>query len=381
MFSRILYAALVPRTRSSHNNCRESDCELRVQSGTGIIDLLVSLRFRSSHRSVRRALANFGIGTLAGLALALIPAGDAVAHCFVGARFLPATLVIDDPCVADELSLPTIARFSTGDDPSLRETDISGEFSKRITDTFGVSIARTWTHLGQPTGLPDVSGFQNWETTFKHQFLTDAAHEFVMSAALVVEWGGTGSPDVGAERFSTLTPMLYFGKGFGDLPESAGWLRAFALTGQVGYSIPTSSSTVTVDPDTGLLNFEFHPQFWVYGASLQFSFPYLKSNVSDLGLPDFINRLIPIVEAQFQTPAANLGDNPSITTGTINPGVIFAHDTFQVGVEAIIPINRASGTGIGVVAQLHLYLDDIFPNTIGRPLFSSTPAPTKPFGG
>jgi glutathione S-transferase len=33
---------LVPRTRSSHHNCRESECELRVQSGTRIIALLVS---------------------------------------------------------------------------------------------------------------------------------------------------------------------------------------------------------------------------------------------------------------------------------------------------------------------------------------------------
>jgi hypothetical protein len=316
----------------------------------------------------------------AAFGLALIPAGQAAAHCFVGARFLPATLTVDDPCVADELSLPTVARFNSGDDPSARETDVSFEYSKRITDTFGVSIGRTWTHLGQP-GMPDVSGFQNWETTFKHQFLTDAAHEFVMSASLVVEWGATGSPDVGAERFSTLTPTLYFGKGFGDLPDSAGWLRAFAVTGQVGYSIPTSSSTVTIDPDSGLLNFEFHPQFWVYGGSLQFSFPYLKSNVIDLGLPDFINRLIPIVEAQFRTPAANNEGNPSITTGTINPGVIWAGDYFQVGLEAIVPINRASGTGVGGIVQLHFYLDDIFPTTIGRPLFSSTPAPTKPFGG
>src|SRR5690349_3675327 len=36
------FAVLVPRTRSSHHNCRESDCELRVQSGTRIIELLVS---------------------------------------------------------------------------------------------------------------------------------------------------------------------------------------------------------------------------------------------------------------------------------------------------------------------------------------------------
>src|ERR1043166_7513872 len=314
---------------------------------------------------------------LAGVVLALAPL-PAAAHCFVGGRFFPATLAIDDPCVRDELSLPTVARFNTGDDPSARQLDISGEYSKRITDTFGVSIGRTWTHLSQPAGMPDVSGFQNWETTFKHQFLTDAAHEFVMSAGLSIEWGATGSPHVGAERLRVLTPTIWFGKGFGGLPDSAGFLRAFAVTGQVGYSIPTSSQTVTFDPDSGLLNFEFHPQFWVYGGSLQFSFPYLKSTVIDLGLPDFINRLIPIVEAQFQTPAANNEGNPSITTGTINPGVIFAADTFQVGLEAIIPINRESGRGVGAVVQLHLYLDDIFPKTIGRPLFSNATASARP---
>jgi hypothetical protein len=49
--------ALVPRTRSSHYNCRESGCELRVQSGTGIMELLVScdseVRFRASRRRWR----------------------------------------------------------------------------------------------------------------------------------------------------------------------------------------------------------------------------------------------------------------------------------------------------------------------------------------
>ena len=38
----ILTVALVARTRSSHHNCRESDCELRVQSATRIIEMLVS---------------------------------------------------------------------------------------------------------------------------------------------------------------------------------------------------------------------------------------------------------------------------------------------------------------------------------------------------
>jgi hypothetical protein len=62
--------------------------------------------------------------------------------------------------------------------------------------------------------------------------------------------------------------------------------------------------------------------------------------------------------------------------------VIWVGNYYQVGAEAIIPVNRASGTGTGVIAQLHLYLDDIFPYTIGQPLLgdgASTP-PMKPIG-
>jgi hypothetical protein len=296
----------------------------------------------------------------------------AAAHCFVGARFFPATLVTDDPCVADELSLPTVSVFHNGDDPSAKEIDISGEYSKRITDTFGISVGSTWTHLAPPGG-PNASGFQNLDTTFKFQFLTDAPHELVMATSIVVEWGNTGAAGVGAESFSTVVPTVYIGKGFGDLPDEAGWLRPFGVTAQVGYAIPTSSSTITFDPDSGLPIVDFHPQFLRYSGSLQYSMPYLKSNVVDLGLPDFINHLIPIVEAQFQTPVANNTNTGIGTTGTINPGIIYVSNYFQLGLEAIIPINRASGTTVGAVAQLHIYLDDLFPTSIGRPLFTTGP--------
>ena len=295
---------------------------------------------------------------------------DASAHCFVGARFLPATLAIDDPCVADELSLPTVSRFKNGDDPSALQTDISGEYSKRITDNFGVSIASTWNHI-KPPGMPTVSGFQNIETTFKYQFLTLAPQELVVSAGVSVEWANTGAKAVGAEPFTTITPTLYVGKGFGDLPDAMPWAKPFALTGQFGYSIPSRSTTVTVVPDGGDVDTKFNPRFLVYGGSLQYSMPYLKSSVVDLGLPDFFNRLIPIVEAQFKTPVANTLTSGTVTTGTVNPGVIWVGNYFQVGVEAIVPINRASGTGVGVMAQLHLYLDDIFPNSLGKPLLGN----------
>lgn len=314
--------------------------------------------------------------TVAALAIALTVAtgaftSPAAAHCFVGSRFFPATLSVDDPCVADELSLPTISRFGTGDIPANRQTDISGEFSKRITEDFGVSIGRTFTRLIVPGG-PNASGFQNLETTFKYQFLTLPQPEFVLSAGVSVEWGRTGNPSVGAEKFSTITPTLYFGKGFGDLPAGAGWIRAFAVTGQIGYSVPAWSRTVktSVDPDSGDISFdeERHAQFLRYGGTLQFSLPYLRANVVDLGLADAFNRLIPLVEASLSTPVANALTSGRKTTGSINPGVIFAADKFQIGAEAIIPINRASGKGIGWVAQLHFYLDDIFPTTVGRPI-------------
>jgi hypothetical protein len=100
--------------------------------------------------------------------------------------------------------------------------------------------------------------------------------------------------------------------------------------------------------------------------------PYLKSAVVDLGLPDVVNRLVPIVEAQFSTPVGNTIDSGAKTTGTINPGIIYVGDKYQVGVEAIVPVNRDSGGNIGVIGQVHLYLDDIFPNTIGRPLIDTS---------
>ncbi len=319
---------------------------------------------------------------LPGLALILVPSGIQ-AHEIVGKRFFPATLAIDDPGVNDELAFPTISVFKNEDDPSARELDVSGEFSKRITEDFAVSFEPTWTHLRAPGGPngTDASGFQNLETTFKYRLYKNPTHEFVLSAGLNVEWGGSGAQQVGAESFTTYTPTVFFGKGLGDLPETLNWARPFAITGQVGYAIPGSRSSTTFDPDTGDLDFEQHPDVLVWGASLQYSLPYLNASVVDLGLPDFVNRLIPIVEVALQTPVANTLTSGTLTTGTVNPGVLWVGDTYQVGLEAMIPINRASGTSVGAIAQIHFYLDDIFPHSIGRPIFAVSDSTGRPSFG
>jgi hypothetical protein len=321
---------------------------------------------------------------LPGLAIMLVPFNQSVAHEIVGNRFFPATLSIDDPGVNDELSLPTVVSFNTGDVPPVRQRDISAEFSKRITEDFAISFGTTYTFLGpiDPTAA-GANGFQNLETTFKYRVYKNPEHEFVFSAGLTVEWGGTGAASVGADPFNTYTPTIYFGKGLGDLPDTLSWIRPVAITGQVGYAIPARNFTTTfsIDPDTGELtsDTEFHPRVLQWGGTLQYSMPYLKSAVMDLGLPDFINHLIPLVEANLQTPVSNTLTSGTLTTGTIQPGVIWVGNYFQVGVEALIPINRQSGSNVGVIAQLHLYLDDIDPRGIGKPLFGGPVQPARPF--
>jgi hypothetical protein len=295
---------------------------------------------------------------------------NAFAHCFVGARFLPATLATDDPCVADEMSLPTVSWSRTSDMPPATAWDVSADFAKRITEDFGVTIGDRWSQVHQPGGFT-IAGFSNFETTAQYQLLKDGTHELALLLGLIVDWGGTGASNSGiGTRYSVLTPTFYFGKGFGDLPEEAGWVRAFAVTGQVGYQIPTRSFDV--------MQSTFIPQVLTWSGSIQYSMPYLKSEIKDLQLPELINHLIPIVEFQMATPVANNFGNSFLTTGTINPGVIWVGSYFQVGLEAQVPVNSASGHGIGVLGQLHLYLDDIFPTTIGQPLLGGTlTAPRK----
>jgi len=294
---------------------------------------------------------------------------SALAHCFVGPRFFPATLAIDDPCVADELSLPTVAWSQTGDVPPAANWNVSVELSKRITEDLGISIGDSWSNIHQPGGFT-MAGFSDLETTLQYQLLKDGPHELALLLGLIVDWGGTGASNSGlGTPFSLYTPTFYFGKGLGDLPESAGWLRAFAVTGQIGYQIPTRSFDIVQGSSI--------PQVLVYGASIQYSMPYLKSEIRDYQFPDFINHLIPIVETQLSTPVANNFGNSPITIGTVNPGVIWVGTYFQVGAEATIPVNRASGTGVGFLGQLHLYLDDMFPTTIGQPLLGGSTTPRR----
>ena len=281
----------------------------------------------------------------------------AVGHGFAGARFFPATLSTDDPFVNDELSLPTVSTIETAEG---RDTAIAVEIAKRITPNVGIEFSEEFVDLN-PKHEHEASGFGNLEIGAKYQLFTSAEHEAILSVGAEVEIGGTGQQRVEADSFSTWTPAFFFGKGLGDLPDTLSLLRPAALTGLVGVAIPTSASTRS---DHGI---ERHANVLQYGFALEYSLIYLQEQVKDAGLSAPFDRLIPLVEFSFETPL-DRGQRGQ-TTGTIDPGVIWSSKYVQLGVEAMIPINRRTGNSVGVIGQVHFYLDDLFPRSLGRPLF------------
>jgi hypothetical protein len=288
-------------------------------------------------------------------ALVIAHTGSALAHGFAGDRFFPATILIDDPFVADEISLPQVTVNPPGPNGA-KETDIQIDLSKRITPNFGITIGDQWQRL-KPADLPAVSGLGPLETGAQYQLFVDGPHEAIGLVGLDVTWAHTGRQAVGAPDFTTLSPTFNFGKGFGDLPEFLPWLRPFAITGNLGFDFPTKTQSA------GTAN----PNFFNFGFAFEYSLEFLQHHVMDVGLNPPFDRLIPLVEVSFST-ALNRGSGGQ-TTGTIQPGIIWAGQYFQVGAEAIIPGSRITAHGYGGVVQLHFYLDDLFPNSVGRPLF------------
>ena len=49
-------------------------------------------------------------------------------------------------------------------------------------------------------------------------------------------------------------------------------------------------------------------------------------------------------------------------------GVNYTATDYAVGVEMLVPGNRDTGSHLGVIAQFHLYFDDLFPHSLGAPI-------------
>jgi hypothetical protein len=288
---------------------------------------------------------------VAGAALAMIGMNPAPAraHGFEAGRFFPPTIQTDDPFATDELSLPTVLFFQNPGTPATKTADTSFEFDKEIFPKFAVGIA-DGVQYQSPEGMPSATGFDNLELSAKYQLWEVPEHEWIFSVGAIWDVGGTGSKKIGSDSANTFTPTIYFGKGMGDIPDALDALKPFAVTGTFGVDLPTEGEQNALET----------------GIAVEYSLPYLQTQVKDIGLPEPFKNMIPLVEFAFTTPI-NRGYGP--TTGTINPGVLYETRYFQLGAEAVIPANSATGSRVGAVVNVQIFLDDIFPTVFGHPLF------------
>jgi hypothetical protein len=309
----------------------------------------------------RPLLAVVSIGTLA-------LSHHAHAHGFAGDHMFISTLLIDDPNVADEASLPTFSFLPQPNDggPTPNLYGLGLEWDKRITETFGFAINDGYNWLTQ-RGSKTANGWQNIVVTLKWKPYVNDEHEFLFSVGVQREFArsganGTNGAVLDNDDSSSTEPTFYFGKGFGDVP--VGVLRPLMLTGELGYVI--ADKKLKVDPADGSPINNGIANAWEGGLSLQYSIRYLSSQVKDYGLPDFVNKLTPVVELTWSSSASK--PNQNTTQYLWGIGVNYTATYYAVGLEALVPGNRETGSHLGVIAQFHLYFDDMLPHSLGKPI-------------
>ncbi len=288
---------------------------------------------------------------MAWIALALLlPAAPAWAYTAAGDRIMPANIVLPQLAPTDEAyaTVTTQPQQSAAHGPSGRSTALTATYSKTITERFSVTLEEGygWSDPGRGATR---TGWQNAQAAAQYLAVQDPDRELLMSVGVAREFGSTGARRIGADPHSATMPTLYAAKGLGDW--DIGYLRPLAIGGFAGYQIADAGPRANQ---------------WATGLVLEYSFQYLASKVDADAVPAFLHDVTPMVEVAFNNP---VGPQAGKASGLVAPGFNYAGAGWDFGLEALVPLSRASGSGVGVAAQLHLSLDFLFPTTIGRPLF------------
>ena len=292
----------------------------------------------------------------------------AYAHGIAGNRFFPGSLTFDDPAVADEFSISTGVAENAVD--GLYATNNASTLSvvRLLTPTISIGIdtgylRRNWNGVHQ-------SGATGTDLVLKTRLYEDDQNETLVAGSLAYTFAGSGSRQIGANTPSSLGPSLYVGQGFGALPESLAWLRPFGITGGVSVAVPTSGSSSNLKYNLALKQYVDVQTPAVaavhWGFAIEYSTLYLTERFQPGVLPkeEPLHQFVPLVEFAFDSLRGQK------TTGTANPGIAYVKDTWQFAAEAVLPLNRESGRGVGAQVQLLFFMDDFLPSVFGRPLLA-----------
>jgi hypothetical protein len=300
--------------------------------------------------------------------LVLVASRAAQAHGIAGNRFFPGTLTIDDPAVADEAIIPNFSQWNHPDGGGdIRDNRINYSFTRLLTPTVGVVFDNSW--IARNWGVAKRAGFDVTSVGIKWEVYRNNPHETLVSVNLLWGIGNSGAQGVDTKAPNLIKPGLFLGKGFGDVPDGLSWLRPFGVTGAVVLEHPAGgiSSNLGFDPVTGQLGpmLTRNVDILHWGFAVEFSTLYLTSRFTG-GPPkeEPLNQFVPLVEFAFDSAPGRK------SVATMNPGVSYVAVTWQLAVEAIVPLNNVSGRDIGGRAQLLFFLDDLVPSLFGKPLLS-----------
>lgn len=295
------------------------------------------------------------------LILTAVTTSQADAHAVAGARVFVNTLLIDDPGVSDEASLPVLSEQS----PDGQTKDIAAdvEYDKTIFSNLALGVGDSYDLLVNDAadGNKTHGGFDDLFLSLKYRWIVLPEHEFISSVAVQRNFGRAGTPGFD-DGFNSTTYSGFFGKGLGDIPYAP--IRPFAITGELDYTVPDAG------PASGTGGFI---QTWSGGLTLQYSIPYLESQIHDYGLPPLFAKLTPLVELGWGSAAGRsaIGPTNNPTTFQLGTGAVWTGTYYSLSAEALWPLNGATGRGVGFIGQFHLYFDDMFPNSIGKPLIGT----------
>jgi hypothetical protein len=304
------------------------------------------------HQNRRRGpFHGWGITFFFALAISGVTPTASSAYPAAGDRNFPALLILPQIGPTDSIWIPisTMAMEALQTTDPTRETTFEGTYSKLITEGLGMQLGDGLVHLNR-LHASSVTGAQNFTALLQYETILDPPHEFLLSVQVGQEFGGTGNQIVGSETHGATTPGVTFGKGLGDLP--IGYWRPLAITGFAGYEIGEGARA----------------NVFQSGFSVQYSIPYLVSKVANVDLPPFFRGMTPITEVMFDSEH---------NMNLVAPGISYSQGRgWELGIEAMIPTTRATGTGIGVIAQLFLQLDYLLPESVvGRPIFRPAELP------
>jgi hypothetical protein len=311
---------------------------------------------------------------------ALLRPPPAFAHAVCGSRVYPVTLTMDDPGVADEITVPQVVYTRTaaggGAGPG-HDTSLLLEYDKRLTDEIGFAFNEGW-NINQTDGAKTQYGWDDLTITAKWSKCLSPDHDFILAVGVIREFGHTGTLHTGADVYGNTVPTVYFGKDLEEVALPA--LQPVAITGEFSYVLEDkglkyqpafpaatqSGLSPQAQPAPLQLN-NGNPNQVSASFSVQYSIPFLQAQIKDYGLPEPFAHLIPLVETNYTGTTTSPG---APSTWTVAVGTIYLRTWYQVGLEALIPANKAAGTNVGVLAQFHVFLDDLYPNSIGAPLLS-----------